>query len=111
MALERRLGMTDLTMKGILKWDKNMVKGLTYGQIRVTTMDNGKIMLSRQLVLISGQMVDNMKEIGKTINCMEKESMIGQMVENMKAIMKTIKSKVMECISGLMVEYMKDIGT
>ena len=66
----------------------------------------GKLIHSDGDILIS--MEQNMKEIGKMINRMEKEKKVGLMEPRMKEIIKKVKKVAEVYLNGLMVVYMKE---
>ena len=55
-------------------------------------------------------MVGNMKVIGKTIICMERESILGKMEESTRVNIKMIRKTVMGNTLGLMEENIVVIG-
>ena len=57
---------------------------------------------SKDSVSTSGLMVEDMRAIGRTITCMDKDYILGKMVENMMEIIIWIKNMDMEFIIGQM---------
>jgi hypothetical protein len=55
-------------------------------------------------------MVENIKDIGFKIKCMEEEFIVGKMEESMKDNINMIRSMVLEFILGLMDVNMKEAG-
>ena len=64
-----------------------MVKEPIDGPMEVNIQVNGLKAQLKALGLIFGLITENLKEVGKTINCMAREFIIGLMGENMMVIM------------------------
>ena len=77
----------------------------------VITRVHGKITKSKVMDSMCGAMADLIREIGKTIKCMDSECMFGKTVGNTKEIMPTTKSKARANITGQMESVSKDDGS
>jgi hypothetical protein len=84
MDMESKDGSMEHVMREISKMDLNMDMENFYGQMEVNMMVNSDTIISKVLVIINGQIEDNIKEYGATIRCMEKEYSFGLMGENIK---------------------------
>lgn len=73
-------------------------------------MDNFISIILKDSDIIFGLMVDNIKDTGKIIKCMEKDYLHGLMEENIKVNMLMIKNKEKEYSHGLMEEVIMAIG-
>ena len=62
------------------------------------------------MVFILGQMEEGMRDIGRIITCMDKESILGEMAENMMDHTLWIKSMDLESTFGLMEGNTKGSG-
>ena len=120
-------------MKGIGKMICKMAEALKHGQkehlMKVTTIcqknkaqentsglmvrfmkDNGMIIKSMDLVLMSGKMVESFLANGKTMTCMALEFIFTLMESGMMVNTRKIKRKAMAFIIGLMAANMRAGG-
>lgn len=60
---------------------------LNYGVMAAITMENIEMDKNMEKECITGQMVQDMQEVGNKMKCMEMVNLYGQMAENIKALL------------------------
>ena len=81
------------------------------GQMEASMWVNGSIIKSKDMEGTHGLMVDPMREPGKTITCMGKESMLGKMEEGMRVSMSMTRRAVTVSTPGLMAVNTRATGS
>lgn len=76
---DRRPGLITPSMKESTGKAANTVRASTPGSTDLPTMEAGKTTKFLDSVLISGQMVESMSEIGRKTTCTDKENTLGRM--------------------------------
>jgi hypothetical protein len=110
MAMVLKAGQMAASMKENTRKGWNMARENIFGTIYQCTMACGLRTKSMEEVLMSGLMVVDMKEIGKTIICMGEGSIHGKMEGDMKVSIKMIENMAMAHIHGLMEDNMLENG-
>lgn len=64
-----------------------MVMAHLLGMMEINIQENLKITILKALAITSGQTEDSIRDLGKTIKCMEEEYSPGQMEENTRESM------------------------
>lgn len=102
MDMELRLGLMELNMKETMSQEKNTGSDHLNGVMVQFILVNFTAIIFMVKECTLGQIIENMKENGEQIRCMERELLHGQMEENILENMLTIRKKDMENLIGLM---------
>ena len=104
-------GLMEPAIKANITKDKNMAKESSYGQVKVNTKVNSKIMISTEQAFTCGPICANTLENGSRILSMEQEFLRGKMVVPTRDNIKMIKSTDLAYLLGLTEDVMKVIGS